>query len=287
MNSLPSRNSPNRDELIPLFDWLMPLAPWEDPAVLCETLNSLKEQTWQARALVVSVDGKLSSVLDATLKASELPLEIHQSSFWEGTGAVLARGIIACKSEIVLRVDADDLSVPERSRWQVEQMLDDPKLAAFGGQLEEIGWANNAKTAQYVRKVPLTVNAIKTLAFWRNPMNHPSVALRRSLVIAAGNYRECPYFEDWDLWLRILKSGMLLRNHPKVLVCARVGPDHLSRRHGLSYFKHEIAFFWSSFRASLIPFPIVLLLIFIRLPLRLLPRVFFKNFMTLFLRKYV
>jgi len=287
MNSFPSDNSSSRDQLIPSFDWLMPLAPWEDPVVLSQTLNSLQAQTWQARALVVSVDGELSSVLEATLKASVLPLEIHQSSLWQGTGAVLARGLLACKSEIVLRVDADDLSVPERSRLQVEQMLDDPKLAAYGGQLEEIGWKTNFKTAQYFRNVPLTTNSIKSLAYWRNPMNHPSVALRRSLVIAAGNYRECPYFEDWDLWLRMLKLGMLLRNHPRVLVRARVGPDHLSRRHGLSYLKHEIAFFWSSFRASLIPFPIVLLLIFIRLPLRLLPRGFFRNFMALFLRRYV
>ena len=41
----------NRNDHIPPFDWLMPLAPWEDPAVLSETLNSLKQQTLQAELL--------------------------------------------------------------------------------------------------------------------------------------------------------------------------------------------------------------------------------------------
>ncbi|MCP9904714.1 glycosyltransferase [Cyanobium sp. BA5m-10] len=269
----------------PSFDWLMPLAPWEDPEILSQTLESLKQQTWQARALVVSVDGRLGTLLEATLQASALPIEIHQSMHWEGTGPVLARGMLACKSEIVLRVDADDLSVPERSRWQVEQMLADPNLAVLGGQLEEIGWDGQLKNAQHLRQVPLNTESIEGLACWRNPMNHPTVALRRSKILDAGNYRTCPYFEDWDLWLRMLKRGMLLRNDPRVLVCARVGADHLSRRHGWRYLKNEYLFLLGALHSSLIPFPTVIVLFFTRLPLRLLPKQWLRTFMAVFLRR--
>lgn len=267
------------------FDWLMPLAPWEDPEILSQTLESLKHQTWQARALVVSVDGRLGTLLEATLQASGLPLEIHQSMNWEGTGPVLARGILACKSEIVVRVDADDLSVPERSRWQVEQMLADPNLAVLGGQLEEIGWDGGSWKTQYLRQVPLEAESIKALGCWRNPMNHPTVCLSRSKVLTVGNYRTSPYFEDWDLWLRMLKRGMLLRNDPRVVVRARVGADHLSRRHGWRYLKNEYLFLLRALRSSFIPFPTVLLLLFTRLPLRLLPKQCLRTFMALFLRR--
>lgn len=269
----------------PSFDWLMPLAPWEDPEILSQTLESLKQQTWQARALVVSVDGQLGSLLEATLQASALPLEVHQSPHWEGTGPVLARGLLSCQSEIVLRVDADDLSVQERSRWQVERMLADPRLAVLGGQLEEISWDGQLKNAQHLRQVPLTTASIQSLAHWRNPMNHPTVALRRSMVLSAGNYRACPYFEDWDLWLRMLKCGMLLRNDPRVVVRARVGADHLSRRHGWRYLKNEYLFLLGALRTSSIPFPTVLLLLFTRLPLRLLPKQWLRTFMAVFLRR--
>lgn len=269
----------------PSFDWLMPLAPWEDPEILSQTLESLKQQTWQARALVVSVDGRLGTLLEAALQESGLPLEIHQSMHWEGTGPVLARGILACKSEIVLRVDADDLSVPERSRWQVEQMLADPNLAVLGGQLEEIGWDGESRKAQYLRQVPLEAESIEALGCWRNPMNHPTVCLSRSKVLAAGNYRASPYFEDWDLWLRMLNRGMLLRNDPRVVVRARVGADHLSRRHGWRYLKNEYLFLLGALRSSLIPFPTVLLLLFTRLPFRLLPKQFLRSFTALLLRR--
>jgi hypothetical protein len=233
----------------------------------------------------VSVDGQLSNALAATLQASGLPLEVHQSRYWEGTGPVLARGLLACRSEIVLRVDADDYTVPERSRWQVVLMLADPKLAVLGGQLDEIVHIGKVNNTSHRREVPLGSDAILAFSRWRNPMNHPTVALRRSMVLAAGNYRACPYFEDWDLWLRMLKRGMLLRNDCRVFVHATVGPDHLSRRHGWRYLKSELSFLLRAAKGALIPLPCALLLVFARLPLRfLLPKKILRRIMLRFAR---
>lgn len=287
MIAYPAKPSYAESAKVPLFDWLMPLAPWEEPEILRQTLISLLEQTWQARALVVSVDGLLSDSLQAVLRASGLPLEVHQSERWEGAGPVLARGLLACKSEIVLRVDADDRSVPERSRWQVELMLADPDLAVLGGQLEEIWYNGSEEILRRRRLLPLAKEEVNALSRWRNPINHPTVALRRSMVLCVGNYRSCLYFEDWDLWLRLLKYGMVIRNDYRVLVFARVGANHLSRRTGIHYLRCEFLFLLRALRSSLIPFPYVLFLVFARLPLRLLPKQVLNAFTALFLRKCV
>ena len=269
---------------LPQFDWLMPLAPWEDPDVLSDTLRSLSEQTLQARALVVSVDGQISRGLKEALRASGLPIELHEAPQWQGTGLVLARGLLACQSDIVLRVDADDQSVAQRSEWQVTEMHQYQELAAYGGQLKEVSPSSLDQHLFSVRTVPLSTTEIRNTSYWRNPLNHPTVALRRSLVLAAGNYRSCLYFEDWDLWLRMLSQNLEIRNDYRVLVEARVGPKHLSRRHGVSYLKAEFLFLLRSANEKLIPWFCVISQFLVRLPLRILPKAGLKFLMLNLMR---
>jgi hypothetical protein len=90
---------------------------------------------------------------------------------------------------------------------------------------------------------------------FRNPLNHPSVILRRQAVLAAGNYRAVSGFEDYELWLRLLviHGSKVLANTPQPLVMARVGPAHLSRRHGWSYAQAEVGFFCLAFVSDCCP----------------------------------
>ena len=68
---------------------------------------------------------------------------------------------------------------------------------------------------------------------WRNPINHPTVALNRKRVLLTGSYRNVLGFEDWDLWLRIHKRGGILANLPEVLVKQKL-TKNLERRHGIT-----------------------------------------------------
>lgn len=69
-----------------------------------------------------------------------------------------------------------------------------------------------------------------------------AVMFRKSAVLAAGNYQSVPYFEDYDLWVRMDQKGFLGANLPISLVYARIGNDMIGRRQGLSYCRHELFF---------------------------------------------
>ena len=99
-------------------------------------------------------------------------------------------------------------------------------------------------------------------------MNHPAVLLRRSVVLALGNYRSCPGFEDYELWLRLLKAGCLLQFEPVPQVFCRTGLSHLARRNDWLYAAAERAFLWRSPKECLILLQWVLLSMLFRLPLR-------------------
>ena len=251
------------------YEWLMPLAPWEPAQRLQKALESLYQQTWPARRLIVSVDGQLSDQLEEVFNNAPLPVLILQSPSWQGTGPTLAAGLSACECEWVLRADADDISVSDRAERQLLHLLKYPNLAVLGGQLSE---SSNKKRAVALRRVPLRPQKIKSMLTWRNPINHPTVALNRHKVLLSGSYREVLGFEDWDLWLRINKQGGTLANLPEVLVRTEVDMDHLGRRHGITYAKREVQFLLRCYRENLMSIWQVAILFLSRLPWRVFPK---------------
>jgi hypothetical protein len=147
-----------------------------------------------------------------------------------------------------------------------------PNVIALGSIIDEfVGSATNLVGR---RIVAIGSDEIAHQANSRNPLNHPSVILRRQAILDLGNYRSKPGFEDYDLWLRVLavygSSG--LANIPRTLVFARVGDSHLSRRHGFSYAVAEVQFFWSCGSEGLLGWGDVLRALAVRTPLRLLPK---------------
>lgn len=250
---------------------LMPMAPWEPVAIVSQALASLRDQTLKPAQVVVSCDGDPPSALLACLQTCDLPVQVVVGPGGEGVGPVLARGLLLCNNDLVLRADADDLSLPDRAEKQVAWMQQHPNVLVMSTPILEFLESPDQIVTQ--RWVPVQTKEIARIAHWRNPINHPAVIFRRSAVLAAGNYHDFPGFEDYELWLRmVFCNGMAsLANTPDPLVLARVGNAHLARRHGLKYALSEIRFFVYCWQKSLLPTGSVIRSLVIRLPLRLVP----------------
>ena len=260
------------------YEWLMPLAPWENPETLRNAIDSLNRQTWSARRLVVSVDGQLPSQLAQVLEHSIYPVQVIEYHSWRGTGPTLAAGLSECHCKWVLRADADDRSVPKRAELQLNHLAENPHLAVLGGQLSE---NSSQKGTVNIRRVPQRPEQVKRMMNWRNPINHPTVALNRQKVILAGNYRASLSFEDWDLWLRLMNKGADLANLQDILVIAEVDSNHLARRHGIKYANHEFRFLLRCQRENMMTVWQTIVLVLMRIPWRLLPKFWLASVMNI------
>ncbi len=267
------------------YEVLMPLAPWERPEVVQQAIEGLRAQSHTAARIVVSADGPPPVSLQRELDKAGVPLTLIVGPGGEGVGPVLARGLMACQEEVVVRVDADDISLPERCRIQVAAMEANPELAALSGPILE--FIDDPDNPCGVRWVPPSGTAIQTWSRWRNPINHPAAVVRRSMVLAVGNYRRRPGFEDYDLWLRLIKTlgPSCLANGFEPLVQVRVGHDHLLRRRGLIYARKEIQFLYRCARENLLPWHRALLMMMLRSPARLIPAWILSS-LTHFLLRY-
>ena len=95
----------------------------------------------------------------------------------------LNTGLEQCRGALVARMDADDVSLPDRLALQVDFLQRHPEIDVLGGQLEAIDEAGRRIGA---RRYPLWHDQIVAAMQRYNPLAHPAIMFGRDVVRAAG-----------------------------------------------------------------------------------------------------
>lgn len=266
------------------FSVLLPIYCKEKPKYFKKALESIADQTLPPTEVVIVKDGPITSELEAVLDefSDILPLRVFSLEENIGLGQALHFGLLNCNYEFVARMDSDDICVRERFEKQSKFFIANPNLDILGSYLKE--FVNEIDDLDVIRRVPLENEKIHSYTFYRCPFNHPTVMFRKSAVIKSGSYLRMPFFEDYYLWIRMAVAGCTFQNTDEVLLNYRIGNNMISRRHGLRYAKHEVAFFKACYKEDLIS-KMHLVRFFARFPIRLMPIGMLKKFYEVVLRK--
>jgi glycosyltransferase involved in cell wall biosynthesis len=152
-----------------------------------------------------------------------------------GLGPALDQGLAASWFDVIARMDADDVSMPQR--FEVELPLI-AEADIVGAGLYEFVEDTNEIVGQ---RVPPTGPArIRRYARMHDPFNHPTVVYRREAVLAAGGYGDLPLMEDYALFARMLAGGARPVNVAEPLVFYRVGEEAFRRRGGARLLRSEL-----------------------------------------------
>ena len=182
--------------------------------------------------IMLVVDGPVSDDINKVISdvSNEFPklFKIIRFEHNQGLGIALQKGLEAASNDIVMRMDSDDIAVPDRFEKQIQYMGSHPDVAICGGQIEE--FVDEESNIVGKRMVPCDDGDIRNYMKSRCPFNHMTVALRRSEVLRAGNYQPWFWNEDYYLWLRMMLTGCKFANLPDTLVHVRVGKDLYARR---------------------------------------------------------
>lgn len=226
------------------YSVLMSVYYKERPEWLDEAVKSMLTQTLPPDEFVIIKDGKLTAELDGVIDkyVNEYPdsfnvVELEKNC---GLGLALNKGVMACGNDIIARMDSDDIALPERCEREMKCLADDPSLQIVGSSVME--FCGDIDNTISFRKLPETNEEINAFAHKRCPFAHPSVMYRKQAVLDAGNYRHYPFFEDYDLWIRMLQKGSKCLNLGDCLVYMRVNDDFYKRRGGIKYLKTVLKF---------------------------------------------
>ena len=132
--------------------------------------------------------------------------------------------------------------------------------------------------------MPINHWQIKRSLVFRNPINHPSVAFfRDSIINLEGGYRNFPFYEDYDLWIRAIFSGLKFKNLDKQLVAMRV-TNRSKRRIGFKLILMESKLFLTFLKFSIIHAILFFPIFILRSILKILPLKIFNFLLINFFR---
>ena len=221
------------------FSVLMSVYYKEKPDFFDRALESIYNQTIKADEWVIVKDGAISQelqdVIDKYKQLEDVNIKEVQLEENKGLGVALSIGIPECGNELIARMDTDDIAVPNRFELQLNEFEKDPDLDLCGGQIIEFESDENIAVAE--RRVPLSYDKIVKYQKSRSAFNHMTVMYKKSKVLAAGNYKDCPLMEDDMLWVEMIMTGAHCMNVEEYLCKVRTNIDMIIRRGGLKYFK--------------------------------------------------
>lgn len=256
------------------FSVLMSIYCKEKPQFFHQAMQSIWDsQTLRPSEIVLVEDGSLTEELYEAIgfwkKKLNCILKIVVLPQNKGLGAALNVGLVRCQYEYVARMDTDDVCMPDRFEKQVTLLQKKPNIDVLGGQIEE--FENEVGDLKIFRTLPCEYNSLKTFAKKRCPFNHPTVIYRKSAVLAAGGYQDDYLYEDYVLWIHMIRNGAVIANLPDTILYMRSGNSMFKRRGGVKYAINEARVQYKFYQLGLLNIFDLLTNLSIRLPVRLLP----------------
>lgn len=199
-------------------------------AFVRDAVKSILAQTFGDFELIIindgSTDGSGSILKELAASDSRIVLVERANA---GLVPTLNEGIELARADLIARMDADDVAMPERFALQLTRMTAEPKLGVLGSFIRIVD-----KTGQFIRQgdYPVTPTQNARFLLHGSPLAHPSVMMRKVAVKKVGGYRRVfSHCEDYDLWLRISEIGFWIANLPKPLLDYRVHGSNVSTLH--------------------------------------------------------
>ena len=205
----------------------------ENPSYLDRALRSVWiDQTLKPDEIVLIEDGPLGDeLLDVIQKWKDLlsdKLLVLRNEQNLGLTKSLNKGIQYIKSDLIARMDSDDISEPSRFEKQVAYLEEHPEVDVVGGSLQEFNEGNDCLN---IRHYPQTPEESRKYIVKASPLAHPTVMIRRR-VFDTGiryneKYRTC---QDVALWFKLISKGYKIANIPDITIRFRRDDAVFSRR---------------------------------------------------------
>ncbi len=157
-----------------------------------------------------------------------------------GVAETLNRLLEAADASVpfVARMDADDISEPDRFRLQYDFLAAHPEICAVGSWLTVI---DSGGDVLGLRRYPVSADAVGRRWLCGNPIPHPALLLRTDALLRHGGYREYGGVEDYDLWLRMAAAGERMANLEQPLLRYRINPGQVKQRQLKSTLRNTMA----------------------------------------------
>lgn len=141
-------------------------------------------------------------------------------------------GMKIVKGKYIARMDADDVSLPDRLFHQYSFLQEHQEYGMVAGLATYI--PHKTKADGFKRYVNwsngiLEYNDILLNQFVESPIINPTVMWRKEISDRFGTYAKGDFPEDYELWLRWIEKGVKIHKLPEVLIEWHDSENRLTR----------------------------------------------------------
>lgn len=172
------------------------MSVYNGEAHLAEAIDSILGQVCQDFELLVFEDGSRDRSQDMLQSYRHPRLRVVSNETNIGLSATLNRGLSQIESKYIARMDADDIADPHRLQRQFEFMESHPEVGICGT------WVRYFGREKRTWRPPVSDTGIRAKMLFDSPFAHPSVMIRRSVLVDNHlTYSErSRYCQDYRLW---------------------------------------------------------------------------------------
>jgi len=198
------------------------------PTFNCEKyiLSAIKSILWQTYKhfeLIIIDDGSTDNTIKLVKTVNDERIKYVKIEHC-GISNALNFGLKIAKYDWIARMDADDLSLPNRLERQINFISNNPSYNVISSWYATF----SNKRLYHLFKLPVDHSSIVQGLELHSPLCHLGTIFNKQLILSVEGYSDCP-FEDYDLWLR-LKDKATFYNIPEPLVLVRLRKDSLYRK---------------------------------------------------------
>ena len=181
--------------MTPRVTVLMPV--YNAEAYLREAISSILGQSFRDFEFLIIDDGSTDGSAEIIRSYSDPRIRFVQNVQNLRLTATLNKGLEMTRGEYIARMDADDISLPERLAKQVAFLDTHPAVGIVGV------WARAFGDAHFKIPHPADPEHIRAKLLFDSALVHPAVLMRRShLDKHSLRYQPMGHFEDYELWQR-------------------------------------------------------------------------------------
>lgn len=201
----------------------------EDERLLRESIESILNQTYKDFEYIIILDYPdndvhKSVIEEYALKDDRIHFYVNEKNM--GLTDSLNRGLSLCHGEYIARMDADDISLPDRLERQMKY-LEKNHYDLIGGITEMIN--ENGSLLYSIKSVPADPKKIDKALRYSQCIAHPTWLGRKEVFEKNAGYRHMPLCEDYDFTLRAVLNGFVISNLNEPVLKYRMTSNSISR----------------------------------------------------------
>lgn len=203
---------------------------------LAEAIESILNQSYSDFEFLIINDGSNDKSEEIILSYSDQRIRYIKNESNLKLIKTLNKGIQICKGKYIVRMDADDISHPERIQKQVEFMESNPDIGICGSWFETFGEVDTS-----IVRYKETHDEIMTKMLYQCHLCHPSIILRREIFDDPDMYfdENYPHAEDYDFYLKVSKKWKF-HNIQEAILKYRIHNESVSNKNKSIQIKNSL-----------------------------------------------